>query len=242
MQISFISNPLNKLSIKHDNQFQQNYYISPILIRLVYPLIKYLVLPAYFGKIKITGQNRIPISGPVIIAPTHRSRWDSIMVPNAIGRLVSGRDLRFLVSSTEMKGFQGEIIRRLGGFPVDLERPSISSFRHSIEVLANQEMLTIFPEGGIFHDDALHPLKEGLARIALQVEANYPGIGVKILPVNLRYSDVFPTWKTNVSVDIGEPLLVTDYQEGNIREAAKKLTAALATSLEDFVTRQANEN
>jgi 1-acyl-sn-glycerol-3-phosphate acyltransferase len=74
----------------------------------------YLVLPAFFSKITVTGQENIPLTGGVILAPTHRSRWDALILPYAVGRLVSGRDLRFMVSANEMKGVQGWFIRRLG--------------------------------------------------------------------------------------------------------------------------------
>jgi 1-acyl-sn-glycerol-3-phosphate acyltransferase len=52
--------------------------VSPWLTSLFYPLGHYIVLPFYFGKIEITGQEHLPKDGPVILAPTHRSRWDAL--------------------------------------------------------------------------------------------------------------------------------------------------------------------
>ena len=89
-----------------------------------------LVVPAYFGAVEVIGQEHIPASGPIILAPTHRARWDSIILPLAAGRPVTGRDLRFMVSADEVKGLQGWLIRRLGGFAVNVKRPTISSLRH----------------------------------------------------------------------------------------------------------------
>ena len=210
-------------------------YISPWLARVLYPIGCYLVLPFFFSKIKINGQENIPLDEPVIIAPTHRSRWDAVVIPYAVGRLASGRDLRFMVSANEVKGIQGWIIRRMGGFPVDTDRPQLSSVRHSIEVLKqNQEMLVIFPEGGIFNDRQIHPLKRGVALIALEAETDKSERRVKILPVGIRYSEPVPTWGTEVTVDIGSPLTVADYVSSSLRKSSQKLTLDLEESLKEI--------
>lgn len=210
-------------------------HVSPLLAKLLYPLGCHLVVPSFFGKIEIFGQENIPLHDPVIIAPTHRSRWDAVIVPYAVGRLVSGRDLRFMVSANEVKGIQGWIIRRMGGFPVNTDRPQLNSVRHSIELLkSNQEMLVIFPEGGIFNDERIHPLKRGVASIALQAETDRSEEGVKILPVGIRYSRPYPTWGTDVRVDIGAALTVKKYQTKSLRQSSQKLTAALQKSLEEL--------
>lgn len=211
-----------------------NSRISPWLARILYPLGSYIILPLFFGKIHIRGQENIPLKEPVIVAPTHRSRWDAFIVPYALGRLVSGRDLRFMVSANEVKGLQGWVIRRMGGFPVDTDRPQLSSVRHSIELLKQERsMLVIFPEGGIFNDYQIHPLKRGVAVIALQAQAD-SSREVKILPVTIRYSQPYPSWGTKVTVDIGKPLNVREYEEKSLRQGSQKLTAALETSLKQI--------
>jgi len=207
--------------------------ISPWVARIVYPLGCYLVLPLFFKKIEVTGRENIPKSDPVIIAPTHRSRWDALIVPYAVGRLQSDRDLRFMVSEDEVKGFQGWIINRMGGFPVNTNRPQLSSVHHSIELLKQgQEMLVIFPEGGIYYDRTIHPLKRGVASIALQAETDKSERRVKILPVGIRYSQPYPQWGTEVKVDIGSPLTVADYLGDSLRKSSQKLTIELLESLQ----------
>lgn len=228
-----LKSPHNSTSLNPEKTDELNSRISPWLAKLLYPLGCYLVIPGFFGKIEIFGQEHIPRQGPVIVAPTHRSRWDAFIVPYALGRLVSGRDLRFMVSVNEVKGIQGWVIRHMGGFPVDTERPQLNSVRHSIELLqSNQEMLVIFPEGGIFNDYQIHPLKRGVAAIALQAETDKLTRGVKILPVGIRYSQPYPTWGANVRVDIGVPLTVKEYYGKSLRQSSQKLTAALQESLE----------
>lgn len=228
-----LKSPHNSTNLNPEKTDELNSRISPWLAKLLYPLGCYLVIPGFFGKIEIFGQEHIPRQGPVIVAPTHRSRWDAFIVPYALGRLVSGRDLRFMVSVNEVKGIQGWVIRHMGGFPVDTERPQLNSVRHSIELLqSNQEMLVIFPEGGIFNDYQIHPLKRGVAAIALQAETDKLTRGVKILPVGIRYSQPYPTWGSDVRVDIGVPLTVKEYYGKSLRQSSQKLTAALQESLE----------
>lgn len=210
---------------------------SPWLINLAYPLICWGALPLYFREIEVLGQENIPTTGPVILAPTHRSRWDPLLIGSTAGRWVSGHDLRFMVSANEVSGIQGWFIRRLGGFPVDPKRPAIASLRHGVELLQSKEMLVIFPEGGIFRDGHVHPLKPGLARLALQAELMQPCLGVKILPITLHYGHPQVTWGCGVEIRIGKPLHVSDYTSGNVKESARQLTSVLESSLKGL-----NEN
>jgi 1-acyl-sn-glycerol-3-phosphate acyltransferase len=212
--------------------------ISPWLIRLVYPLGAWVIVPTFFGRMTIIGQENIPTEGPVIVAPTHRSRWDALVVPYAVGRMVSGRDLRFMVTSTEMTGLQGCLIRRLGGFPIDVEHPAMSSLQHSVAVLKQGEMLVIFPEGGIFRDKIVHPLKRGVARIALEVESQQPGCGIKILPVSIQYSQSYPSWGTDVTVNIAPPIDVSSYHSQKMKTSSEKLTHDLESILKGLHERQ----
>ncbi len=209
----------------------KNSRVSPWVARLLYPLGSYVILPRFFSEIEIVGQENIPTDHPVIVAPTHRSRWDALIVPYAIGRMVSGRDMRFMVSANEVKGLQGWFIRRMGGFPVDTIRPSASTLRHSIELLQNKEMLVIFPEGNIFRDRQVHPLKRGVARIALDVVNEQPKLEVKILPVSLQYSDSHPSWGAKVKVAIGTPIDTASYLQDSVRRSSQKLTKALEAQL-----------
>ena len=207
--------------------------VSPWVAKIIYPIGCYLVLPFFFGKIKITGQENIPQTEATIVAPTHRSRWDAFIVPYAVGRMVSGRDPRFMVSANEVKGIQGWVIRKMGGFPVNTERPQRNSVRHSIKLLKEErEMLVIFPEGGIFNDNRVHPLKRGVASIALQAQTDKMESEVKILPVSIRYSKPYPSWGTKVQVNIGLPLTVSEYFGNSLRQSSLKLTESLQKSLE----------
>lgn len=218
---------------------------SPVLTPLAYFLGRRLVVPLYFGPITITGQHHVSQSGPVILAPTHRARWDSIVLPLAAGRPVTGRDLRFMVTSDEVRGAQGWLIRHLGGFPVNVRRPTIASLRYGIDLLLDEEMLVIYPEGGIRREDKIHNLKPGLTRLAMQAEMAKPGLNVQIVPVDIHYGEAYPSWRCPVQINVGEAIAVNQYLNGQespeeLKAKAKQLSTALRVRLEALVDSRQN--
>lgn len=211
--------------------------LSPWLASLVYPLGRYGLLPFYFRQIEVSGREHLPAKAPVILAPTHRSRWDAFMVPYAAGQDVTGRALRFMVTADEVRGVQGWFIRRLGGFAINTKHPAIATLRHSVELLQNKEVLVIFPEGGDLQGNRsckLNRLQPGLARLALQSEASQAGLGIQIVPINISYSCPSVPWRSAVRVCIGAPLKVSDYSSEFPKLAAKQLTADLGRRLQDL--------
>ncbi|MGA9378253.1 MAG: 1-acyl-sn-glycerol-3-phosphate acyltransferase [Phormidium sp.] len=205
--------------------------VSPWVASLVYPIGRYIVLPAYFGQISVTGRENVPKEGPLIFAPTHRSRWDPIMLGYGAGRDVTGRDLHFMVSANEMLGIQGWFIRRLGGFPVDTDHPGVSSIRHGVELLQNEKVLVMFPEGNIFRENCIKALKPGFARISLQAEASKCNLGIKVVPIAIKYSQEVPHRGCKIDINIGSPLKVADYRGDNVKRSAQRLTEDLQASL-----------
>lgn len=219
---------------------------SPWLTPIAYFLGERLVLPAYFQQIRAVGQEYVPSSGPLILAPTHRARWDSLVLPAIMGRSATGRDLHYMVTADEVRGLQGWFIRRLGGFAVNVRSPSIASLRHGIDLLQQQQILVIYPEGGIFRGSQIRRLKPGLARLALQAESQSRQqmgrpLGVKILPVGIHYDSPQPHWRSSVELRIGRPLEVASYLSGRghksllgsdcLKEKARHLTEDLTDAL-----------
>ncbi|HEY9804594.1 MAG TPA: 1-acyl-sn-glycerol-3-phosphate acyltransferase [Leptolyngbyaceae cyanobacterium] len=239
--MEFFSEPSHPCQVKPENKLFQPHVavttsgVSPWLSPVLYFVGNYFLLPSFFGRISITGKEHIPRTGPVILAPTHRARWDSLLIPYAAGRYVTGRDLNFMVSNNECRGLQGWFVRRMGGFPVDTLHPAVSTLRHAVELLRQQQMLVIYPEGNIFRDGKLHPLKPGIARLALSAELSYPGLGVKILPISINYSHPYPRWGTDVSINIGSAINVKDYTNGKVKQNSKRLTEDLTKDLQRLI-------
>jgi 1-acyl-sn-glycerol-3-phosphate acyltransferase len=230
--------PLTKtstdLQLQSSQQVQSR--VSPWLSKIIYPLGQYIVLPGFFREIEVIGKEHIPYTGAVILAPTHKNRWDALLISYALGPYITGRSSRIMTTTDQMRGIQGWFLRRLGCFEIDTNKPGIATIRHSVELLHQGEMLTIFPEGNLFYDDTLHPLKKGLARIAMQTVSLKPDSDLKIIPISLNYEHPVPKFRDRVSIELGQPLQVQDYQQFSSKTGAEKLHQDLTRSLEELTT------
>jgi 1-acyl-sn-glycerol-3-phosphate acyltransferase len=212
--------------------------VSPWLSSWLYPLSHHCFLPYYFQNIRIVGQEHLPKDGAVILAPTHRSRWDALLVPYAAGKHVTGRHLRYMVTADEMKGLQGWFIQHIGGFPIDTRTPGISSLRHGIELLHQHNALVIFPEGGELLENrrkGLNRLHPGLARLAIQAMATQPNCAVRVIPMAINYMNIQDgdpkIDRCEVEIQIGQAIEVAKYIGDHPKRDAKLLTQDLSTAL-----------
>ncbi|MEB3325879.1 MAG: lysophospholipid acyltransferase family protein [Cyanobacteriota bacterium] len=184
-----------------------------------------VALPGFFSGVTVLGRDHLPLEGPVLLAPTHRARWDALLLPYAAGRRVSGRDCRFMVTIDEMAGVQGWFLHRLGCFPVDQGRPTMASLRLAIDLLAKGQQLVVFPEGRIQRLDAPIHLHQGLARLA-QLAAGQ-GVSVAVVPVGIGYSRPIPRPGDQAALCFGPPLRT----DGQGREAGRAFTHELAAAM-----------
>jgi 1-acyl-sn-glycerol-3-phosphate acyltransferase len=199
--------------------------VSPWLAPLAMVLTQDLALPGFFSRVMVRGREHLPRSGAVLLAPTHRARWDALLLPLAAGRRVCGRDCRFMVTRDEMEGPQGWLLQRLGCFPVDQGRPTLASLRLAVNLLERGEQLVLFPEGRIHREDEPLTLHQGLARLA-QLAAGQ-GVDVQVVPVGIAYAQPIPRPGQAAALQIGPALGVS--QGG--RAAAAGFTADLAAAM-----------
>ena len=180
-----------------------------------------IVLRNFFRERIVLGLENLPKDGPVLLAPTHRSRWDGLMLTMAAGRRITSRDCRFMVTRTEMNGLQGWFLERLGCFPVDQIRPSLTTLRFSIDLMVDGHQLVVFPEGRINRNEKPIKIKQGLSRLAQL--AYRKGVNVKIIPVGLAYNSAIPKFLGKASICFEKPMIVKDLG----REAAKNFDLEL---------------
>jgi 1-acyl-sn-glycerol-3-phosphate acyltransferase len=199
--------------------------VSPWLSPLAMLITQDLALPAFFGRLAVRGREHLPKEGAVLLAPTHRARWDALLVPYAAGRRVTGRDCRFMVTRDEMQGLQGWLLQRLGCFAVDQGRPTLASLRLAVKLLQRGEQLVVFPEGRIHRQDEPLRLHQGLGRLA-QLAASQ-GVDVQVLPMGIAYGQALPSLGGCAAVQIGAPLQL----QGEGRHAAQSFTTTLAAAM-----------
>jgi fatty acid desaturase/1-acyl-sn-glycerol-3-phosphate acyltransferase len=194
-------------------------------------------MPFYF-RVVLRHPERLPRDGPVILAPSHRSKWDSLVLS-----YLTGGPLRYLAAHHEFVGVQGWFMRRLGAFPINTERPVPGPLRHARDLVMTGEPLVVFPEGTIFYyrPGEIHPLKPGAAWLALGAQRRLPDRPVRIVPVQLHYGDRFLRFRSRIEVVVGEPIAVAPYLLVPRKEGIRMLTSDLQKSLGEVVNTSLKE-
>ena len=181
-----------------------------------------IIMKIFFKETKII--NSIPLTpknSSIILAPTHRSRWDGLILTMAMGRRVTKKDCRFMVTNSEMKGIQGWFLKRLGCFSINQISPSLQVLRYAVNLIVQKKQLVVFPEGQINKYGKKLVLKEGLYRLARL--ATKKTNSVSIIPIGIAYSKVNPTFRSNVSLCFGDPLIISKNIDLSINNFNKKL-------------------
>ena len=175
-----------------------------------------IVLRFYFRKKKIINHNfPLPIDSSIVLAPTHRSRWDGLVITMAMGRRVTNKDCRFMVTKSEMRGIQGWFLKRLGCFSINQLSPSLSTLRYAIDLIEKGEQLVVFPEGKINRYGKKLVLKEGLYRLARLAAKKTTPI---IIPIGIAYSKVPPNFRGEFCLSFGKPIAINDYLKSPIKD------------------------
>ena len=168
-----------------------------------------IILRFFFSKKKIINNNfSIPKNSSIILAPTHRSRWDGLILTMAMGRRITKKDCRFMVTKSEMRGIQGWFLKRLGCFSIDQLSPSLSKLRYAINLIEKGEQLVVFPEGKINKNGKKLVLKEGLYRLARLATKKTNSIFV--IPIGIAYSKIIPNLGDTFCLSFGQPILMND--------------------------------
>ena len=134
----------------------------------------------------------------------------------AMGRRVTNKDCRFMVTKSEMKGIQGWFLKRLGCFSINQLSPSLSALRYAIDLIEKGEQLVVFPEGKINKYGGDLVLKEGLYRLAKL--ATKKTTSITIIPIGIAYSKIPPNFRSEFCLSLGEPIAMNDYRNSTINE------------------------
>ena len=193
------------------------YKISPILGFIAMFFTQDIVLRLFFSKKKIINNGfSIPQNSSIILAPTHRSRWDGLVLTMAMGRRITNKDCRFMVTKSEMRGIQGWFLKRLGCFSINQLSPSLSALRYAIDLIEKGEQLVVFPEGKINKYGKKLVLKEGLYRLARLATKKTESI--IIIPIGIAYSKVSPKYRDEFCLSFGKPMAMSDYLNFTVKE------------------------
>ncbi len=161
-----------------------------------------------YWDLRIYNVERVPSSGPVILAANHTSFADPPLVGVGIRRATY-----FLARDTLFHPpLFGTWLRSVNSIPVDRDGGGAAGLRVVLDLLEQEEMVLLFPEGTRSANGNLLPARPGLGLIALKS-------GAPVVPV--RLFGLFETWGRHqpfprpgrVAIKYGMPLRFNDSPE-----------------------------
>ncbi|WP_226351174.1 MULTISPECIES: 1-acyl-sn-glycerol-3-phosphate acyltransferase [unclassified Pseudonocardia] len=177
--------------------------------------IRYVLAPLVrlVWRPRVRGADRIPATGPVILAANHRAAVDTAFIP-----LVAPRKVAFLGKAEYFtgRGLRGRLMAAflgaLGYIPVDRAnaRAGLAALAAGREVLERGGAFGIYPEGTRSLDGKLHRGHTGVASLALSTGAVVVPVGLigteRVQPIGR----LFPRL-ARVEIRFGRPLEFSRY-------------------------------
>ena len=116
---------------------------------------------------KVTGREHVPETGPVILAPVHRSFADF-----GFAAFCTDRKLFFMTKDEMWKNkWLGKLLLSVGAFPVHRESADREALQRAEEVLRKGSVLVLFPEGTRREGPVVEDLMEGAAFLSARTGA-----------------------------------------------------------------------
>ncbi|NNN00213.1 MAG: 1-acyl-sn-glycerol-3-phosphate acyltransferase [Acidimicrobiaceae bacterium] len=150
---------------------------------------------------EVTGAQNIPLTGPVLIAPIHRSNVDF-----AFTLFISPRKVFFMAKVSVFRvPLLGPLLLHLGAFPVKRGSADRESMSLAEEVLRLGHALVLFPEGTRKEGLSVAPLHDGAMFVAART-------GALVVPVGIGGSDrAMPKGAklprpAKIKIVVGEPI------------------------------------
>jgi 1-acyl-sn-glycerol-3-phosphate acyltransferase len=175
----------------------------------------------------VIGADNIPLTGPVLIAPIHRSNVDF-----AFSLFISPRKVFFMAKEGIFHpAIFGALLTRLGAFPVDRTSADRESLRLSEEVLKRGQALVLFPEGTRKEGTGVEPLHDGAAFIAARTGAKIVPVGIagseRAMPVGAKLPRL-----TKIQIVVGTPIEPPESEGRVSRSQINEKTEELRRELE----------
>lgn len=168
--------------------------------------------------------DRVPVEGPLIVAPIHVSLLDPPCVAAGLPR-----GLRFMAKE-ELFRFRpfAALITSLGSFPVKRGAGDMEAIRRAISELERGRAVLVFPEGTRNDAVTMLPINRGVAMLAKRT-------GAPVLPVGV--CGTHRSWprgskrlrRSAFAVSFGVPLTYAEFAaDGDDRRAREAFSSELA--------------
>ena len=194
------------------------------------------VVRVFYRRCEVSGQERLPGSGPVLLCANHANAladavvlqavWSRPVRPLARSGLFANPLLRPILSMIRAVPVyrRQDVDAQAGGV-----QRNVDAFAQCHQAFAHGDVILIFPEGQSHSDPSLRPLKTGAARMALESRAK--GVTPLLLPVGLNFTHK-GRFRASVLVRVGEPVDLAAFEGGADEDSVHALTAQLDQALQ----------
>jgi 1-acyl-sn-glycerol-3-phosphate acyltransferase len=208
-----------------ETSFTPLYQFARVLVRLLNRIL---------FRTSVEGAERVPLTGPVIIAPVHRSFIDFFVASE-----VTRRKLHYMAKDSLWNNrVLARVLPTLGAFPVHRGSADRESLRQAQTVLEAGEVLILFPEGERRVGPVIENLHDGVAFLAARTGTTVVPVGIggsaSVMPKGTRLPR-----PRHIHIVVGEPITAPDRTEGGRigRSRTRQVTEDLARTLQDLYDR-----
>ena len=126
------------------------------------------ILQGLLFRLRVTGANVVPLSGPFLLVANHQSFLD----PPMLGQATRRRRLHYLAMSGLFKFAPfGWLIKALGAIPIERTGNAGPGLKASLKCLKEGHGLVLFPEGSRTPNAQLQPFKRGVGLLLRRARA-----------------------------------------------------------------------
>ena len=192
---------------------------DPIFYKITRPILS-IFIKLY--RPTIIGKEFIPKEGRVILAGNHTSYLDPLLVAYGTKRCV-----HYFAKDSLYKGIKKPIFKGLGIIPVNRKIKDKNSLYKGIDVLNNDLVVGIFPEGTINKtDDIVMNFKFGAVKMAYETNS-------KIVPFSITHKYKF--LKKSVKIEYGKPYNVSSDLKSENDILMKKVKTMIIKNSEEVL-------
>ncbi|MCQ3807127.1 MAG: 1-acyl-sn-glycerol-3-phosphate acyltransferase [Acidimicrobiia bacterium] len=177
-------------------------------------------------RLQARGGENIPVTGPVIVAPVHRSNLDAPLFSGC-----TTRRLRALgKESLFVHPVSAWVCAALGSIPLRRGEADRDAMRSARAMLNSGAMVLVFPEGTRQSGNQVTGVFDGMSYLASKTGAPIVPVGIAGTEAALPAGAKFPS-RVRVAIVVGEPIWAP---EGRMsRPALAALSAHVGTRLQE---------
>lgn len=188
---------------------------EPILYRTVRPIIK--ILFNFIFKPTYIGLENIPKEEKCILVGNHTSNLDCLLLISS-----TKRTIHFLAKDSLIKGFKKIVFQNMGIIPVNRKIHDKNALNSAIDILNENKVIGIFPEGTINKtDDIIMPFKIGAVKMASTTNST-------LVPFTIK--NKYKVFKKSVILEFYKPYKINT-QKRDLTDENKHLMNIISNEL-----------